>query len=107
MQKCSTYTKQVPRTHLVPIVGSVSLLLLHHHPSQVSLYRPVLALSNSLFKGLPSPSSSIWSVTQNCIASQILNLGISWKYVVTFMPGPIDSWGNSPWYLLHWELGEP
>jgi len=85
----------------------LSLLLLHHHPSHVSLYRPVLASYNSLFKGLPSPSSFIWSIIQNFIDSQILNLGISWKYVVIFMPGPIDSWGNSPWYLPHWELGGP
>jgi len=85
----------------------VSILFLHHHSSQISLYRPVVASSDSLFKGLPSPSSSIRSIIQNFIASQILNLGISWKYVVIFMPGPIDSWENSPWYLTQWELGGP
>jgi hypothetical protein len=82
-------------------------LLLLHHPSPMNIYRPVLASSNSLFEGLPSPSSSIWSTIQNFIASQILNLGISWKYVVIFMPWPTDSWRNSPWYLPQRELGGP
>ena len=74
MQKCCTYTKEIPQTNLAPIVQSalfyccIIIIIIHH----VSLYRPILASSNSLFKGLPSPSSTIWSIIQHFIASQIL-----------------------------------
>jgi len=35
------------------------------------------------------------------IGTHILNLGITWRWVVSFMLWVLYSWGKSPWYPLN------
>jgi hypothetical protein len=41
------------------------------------------------------------------IAPRILDLGIGWRWVVSFTPLPLYPQGKSPWYPLDRRLGEP
>jgi hypothetical protein len=40
------------------------------------------------------------------IAPYILNLGIRWRLVVSFIPWLLYPWGKSPWYPFDRRLGQ-
>jgi hypothetical protein len=42
-----------------------------------------------------------------CRDPYILDLSISWRWVDSLVPWPLDPWGKSPWYPLERKLGAP
>jgi hypothetical protein len=85
--------------YILPISSSNSIMLIPfgyvHGKVKVKLS---LCLTNwALYH------EGIWG--SGCIDPHIIDLGTSWRWVVSFMPLPIYPRGKSPWYPLDTRLG--
>jgi hypothetical protein len=99
--------------------GSNAILILHEYWSRIqpplhpySLPTIVFTQTQPIFRAIISwnftVSNTSWrNMGSGCMYPRFLDLGTSWRCVVSFTPRPFLTTGNSPWYPLDKRLIGP